>query len=45
MTAKPLSDKPADAALPVTLADIEAAAKAIEGPIEHTPLRYSRTLS
>jgi threonine dehydratase len=29
----------------VTLADIEAAAKAIEGQIEHTPLRYSRTLS
>jgi threonine dehydratase len=27
------------------MADIEAAAKAIEGQIEHTPLRYSRTLS
>jgi len=29
----------------VTLADIEAAAKAIEGQVERTPLRYSRTLS
>src|SRR5690242_11967083 len=29
----------------VTLADIEAAAKAIAGQIERTPLRYSRTLS
>jgi threonine dehydratase len=29
----------------VTLKDIEAAAKAIEGHIERTPLRYSRTLS
>jgi threonine dehydratase len=29
----------------VSLADIEAAARAIEGQIEHTPLRYSRTLS
>ena len=32
-------------ALPVTLADIEAAAIAIEGKVERTPLRYSRTLS
>jgi threonine dehydratase len=31
--------------LPVTLKDIEAAAKAIEGHVERTPLRYSRTLS
>ncbi len=29
----------------VTLKDIEAAAKAIEGHIERTPLRFSRTLS
>ncbi len=29
----------------VTLKDIEAAAKAIDGHIERTPLRYSRTLS
>ena len=29
----------------VTLKDIEAAAKAIEGQVERTPLRYSRTLS
>jgi threonine dehydratase len=29
----------------VTLADIEAAAMAIAGKIERTPLRYSRTLS
>jgi threonine dehydratase len=29
----------------VTLADIEAAAIAIEGKVERTPLRYSRTLS
>jgi threonine dehydratase len=29
----------------VTLADIEAAAKAIAGQVERTPLRYSRTLS
>lgn len=46
MTAKPATN-PSSAAdtLPVTMADIEAAAKAIEGQIEHTPLRYSRTLS
>jgi len=31
--------------LPVTLKDVEAAAKAIEGHVERTPLRYSRTLS
>lgn len=29
----------------VTLKDIEAAAKAIEGKVERTPLRFSRTLS
>jgi threonine dehydratase len=29
----------------VTLKDIEAAARAIEGQVERTPLRYSRTLS
>jgi threonine dehydratase len=29
----------------VTLKDIEAAARAIEGHVERTPLRYSRTLS
>ncbi len=45
MTAKPVSAVDTSAPLPVTLADIEAAAKAIEGQIEHTPLRYSRTLS
>jgi threonine dehydratase len=31
--------------LPVTFADIEAAAKRLEGQIEHTPMRLSRTLS
>jgi threonine dehydratase len=31
--------------LPVTLKDVEAAAKAIKGHVERTPLRYSRTLS
>ena len=45
MTATPVSPVDTSAPLPVTLADIEAAAKAIEGQIEHTPLRYSRTLS
>ncbi len=45
MTAKPASAAQTATALPVTMADIEAAAKAIEGQIEHTPLRYSRTLS
>ena len=30
---------------PVTLADIEAAAKAIAGAVEITPARHSRTLS
>jgi threonine dehydratase len=46
VTAKP-SAKPAVAQppSPVTLADIEAAAKAIEGHVERTPLRHSRTLS
>jgi threonine dehydratase len=45
VTAKPATALEAASSLPVTLADIEAAAKAIEGQIEHTPLRYSRTLS
>lgn len=46
MTAKPATNPSSVAdTLPVTMADIEAAAKAIEGQIEHTPLRYSRTLS
>ena len=45
MTAKPPTAAEAATSLPVTLADIEAAAKAIEGQIESTPLRYSRTLS
>ncbi|MBI1339153.1 threonine ammonia-lyase [bacterium] len=31
--------------VPVTLADIESAARAIEGHVERTPLRFSRTLS
>jgi threonine dehydratase len=43
MTAQP---KPAPtSAQHLTLADIEAAASAIAGQIERTPLRYSRTLS
>ena len=42
MTAKPPTAAEAATSLPVTLADIEAAAKAIEGQIENTPLRYSR---
>lgn len=45
MTAKPSRSAEALSGLPVSLADIEAAARAIEGQIEHTPLRYSRTLS
>jgi threonine dehydratase len=45
VTAKPTSAVQTATALPVTMADIEAAAKAIERQIEHTPLRYSRTLS
>jgi len=45
VTAKPPTAAEAATSLPVTLADIEAAAKAIEGQIESTPLRYSRTLS
>ena len=46
MTAAKPTAKPAPGtALPVSLADIEAAAKAIEGKVERTPLRYSRTLS
>ena len=46
VTAKPTAS-PAlpQSSLPVTMADIEAAAKAIEGQVERTPLRYSRTLS
>ena len=31
--------------LPVTLSDIEAAARVLEGQIVHTPMHYSRTLS
>ncbi len=42
MTAKPANSP---SPLPVTLADIEAAAQAIAGKVERTPLRYSRTLS
>lgn len=42
MTAKPASSPSAP---PVTLSDIEAAAQAIAGKVERTPLRYSRTLS
>ena len=45
VTAKPATAAEAATSLPVTLADIEAAAKAIHGQIERTPLRYSRTLS
>lgn len=45
VTAQPVTAAEAASSLPVTLADIEAAAKAIEGQIERTPLRYSRTLS
>ena len=45
MTAKPVTAAETAASLPVTMADIEAAAKAISGQIEHSPLRYSRTLS
>lgn len=42
-TLKPNHATPASSM--VTLADIEAAARAIEGRVERTPLRYSRTLS
>jgi threonine dehydratase len=45
VTAKPSAKPAAQASSPVTLADIEAAAKAIEGHVERTPLRHSRTLS
>jgi threonine dehydratase len=45
VTAKPATALEASSSLPVTLADIEAAAAAIVGKIERTPLRYSRTLS
>jgi threonine dehydratase len=46
VSAKPTAN-PAQpqSSLPVTFADVEAAAKAISGQIERTPLRYSRTLS
>ena len=45
MTAKPVLAAETAPSPPVTMADIEAAAKAIAGKIENTPLRYSRTLS
>jgi len=45
VTAKPATAAETAASLPVTMADIEAAAQAIAGQIEHSPLRYSRTLS
>ena len=45
MTATTTVSAEASGPLPVTMADIEAAAKAIEGQVERTPLRYSRTLS
>ncbi len=45
VTATPAKTAETAALLPVTLADIEAAAQAIAGKIENTPLRYSRTLS
>ncbi len=40
-----LAAQTSTAARPVSLADIEAAARALTGSIEHTPLRYSKTLS
>lgn len=45
MTANSATGVDTTGSLPVTVADIEAAAKAISGQIERTPLRYSRTLS
>ena len=45
MTAKPATAADAASPLPVTMPDIEAAAKAIAGQVERTPLRFSRTLS
>jgi threonine dehydratase len=45
VTAKPAKSAEAPSSLPVTMADIEAAAQAIAGKVERTPLRYSRTLS
>jgi threonine dehydratase len=45
VTAKLVSAAETAPSPPVTLADIEAAAKAIAGKVEDTPLRYSRTLS
>ncbi|MFZ4120184.1 MAG: threonine ammonia-lyase [Caulobacterales bacterium] len=41
----PAQSAPRAGSLPVTFADIEAAAKRLEGQIEHTPMRLSRTLS
>jgi threonine dehydratase len=45
VTAKPANSAEAPSSLPVTMADIEAAAQVIAGKVERTPLRYSRTLS
>ena len=45
MTAKTANSAEAPSSLPVTMADIEAAAQVIAGKVERTPLRYSRTLS
>jgi len=45
VSAKPVSVAETAPSPPVTMADIEAAAKAIAGKVENTPLRYSRTLS
>jgi threonine dehydratase len=45
VTAKPANSAEAPGSLPVSMADIEAAAHAIAGKVERTPLRYSRTLS
>jgi threonine dehydratase len=41
----PAQSAPRAGSLPVTFADIEAAAKRLEGQIENTPMRLSRTLS
>jgi threonine dehydratase len=45
VTAKTANSAEAPGSLPVSMADIEAAAQAIAGKVERTPLRYSRTLS
>ncbi len=46
MSARPLQDRAQEAgALPVTLADIRAAADTIAGAVERTPMALSRTLS